>query len=179
MKKFLMCLVLLVFVMAQAEARFGGGSSSSSSRSSFSSSSSSRSSFSSSSPSRSFFGRSGSPATITRPSAPAPQAVAPSVSRTTVIHHTNYVDHGSHTNGLVTGMLIGHAMSNNRPQVVYVNGQPQQQVVYADNQQGSYNDSQAPQQTIVQKQPESHWLAWTFGILAMVGACFFIFRIFL
>ena len=167
MKSLLFVILLSLFCLT-ANAKFGGGGGGShssfggGSRSSFSSSSSSRSSFSSS-PSRSTsFGgatRSG-PATITR-SAPAPQ---PSRS-TTVIHNTTVVNRGSSSNGLVTGMILGSALSHPRTQVVYVNGQPQQQQVYVDN-----NGQQvAPPVVVVQ---ESHWFLWTMGIVIVVFIIF-------
>jgi len=180
MKKtlFIVSLALSLFCLTQAFARGGFGGSRSSFSSSSSSSSSSRSSFggsrssfsssspSSSSPSRSsFFGgsrSSGQPATITRP---APVAQAPART-TTVIHNTTVVNRGynSGSNGLVTGMLIGSAMSRPR-QVVYVNGQPQT----------AYADGQVAQQPVVVVKEESHPFLWALGVIVVIGALLIIF----
>lgn len=148
MKK-LVIVGILLFACLSAYAGFGG------SRSSFGGSSS-RSSYS---PSRSFFGgsrSSGQSATITRPVAP---------TRTTIIHNTTVVNrdrgYNGGSNSLVTGMLIGSAMSRPR-QVVYVNGQPQPQIVYADGQ--------VVQQPAVVVKESSSSLFWgiIFGILAII-----------
>jgi hypothetical protein len=171
MKKILLIasLLLSLFCLTQAFARGGGFGGS---RSSFSSSSSSRSSSSfggsrssfSSSPSTSsssrssFFGgsrSSGSPATITR-SAPI---AAPSSN--TIIHNTTVVNRGSSSNGFVTGMLVGNALSHPR-QVVYVNGQPQAQVY----------DQVAQPVVVVQ---ESHWFGYTMGTIVVLVILFMIF----
>lgn len=123
------CIVLLCICSSQSEAKFGGSRSSSS--------------YSSSSRSSSFGGNrsGGQPATINRP---APRQTI--INNTTVIHDRNYRSN----DGLVTGILVGHALSTPR-QVVYVSDNQQQGIIY---------------------QAESRWYLWVI-IPAIVVFAFF------
>jgi hypothetical protein len=87
------------------------------------------------------------------------------VERTTVIH-------GYSGNGLLTGMLIGHALSNpgvQQPAVVYVN--PGQTVAPGDTQ--ATVTQTTPIVQVTPAESSTHWLYWVLLVLIVVGAIVF------
>lgn len=87
------------------------------------------------------------------------------VNKTTIVHNSSGGGSGS---GLLTGMLIGEAVSGaNRP--VVIQAAPVTPVMVAPPQQ-IVEQVPAPVQQVIASQPveESHWFAW-FLIIALMG----------
>lgn len=132
--------LLMCFSMNVYAKGFGGGRSSSSS----------------------FGGSRSSGVSMNRPSYSRPSYSAPSSTHTTVVEH-HYSSGGGSGNGLLTGMMIGHMMSNNGPTVIQ-GGMAQAPIP----ESSFYANGQVPQQ---QSTGWSTW--WIFLLLVLgIGGCF-------